>query len=160
MPVHKADAPPPVDEESRGVPAQPLISLVIALYNEEIRFFRSWPRLLGALEGLGEEWELLLVDDGSSDATLAMARGLAQKDGRIRVLRLSRNLGQGAAVKLGILATRGDVVLYSDADLSIPLHFLKVLIDCVQGGSPVVVASRWMPGATITVPQPFLRRTL
>ncbi|MEI8191634.1 MAG: glycosyltransferase [candidate division NC10 bacterium] len=137
-----------------------MISIIVALYNEETRFPVLYPILEGFLEALGEPWELVLVDDGSNDRTREIIRGWAEKDGRIRVVSLARNLGQGAAVKAGMLLSRGDIVLYTDADMAIPLRWFTELIGRVRSGSDLAIASRWMPGAVIKVPQPALRRNL
>ncbi|MBI3551109.1 MAG: glycosyltransferase [Elusimicrobia bacterium] len=137
-----------------------MISLVIALYNEENRFPDRYKVLREFLDALEEPWELILVDDGSRDGTGALIKGLAAKDKRLRTLRLHKNCGQGAAVKAGILASRGDVVLYADADLAIPLRWLSALIERVRAGADVAVASRWIAGAVICAPQPAARRNL
>jgi dolichyl-phosphate beta-glucosyltransferase len=137
-----------------------MITVIIALYNEEARLPARYPLLRAYLESLNEEWELLLVDDGSADGTRALIGRMIAADGRIRTLRLNRNCGQGAAVKLGMLASRGDIVLYTDADLEIPFQWFSVLIKRVREGADVAIASRWTRGSTIRVPQPPLRRFL
>jgi dolichyl-phosphate beta-glucosyltransferase len=137
-----------------------LISLIVALYNEEKRFAERYPMVRAFLDSLGEPWELLLVDDGSSDGTLSLIRALAAKEPRIRVFKLHRNLGQGAAVKTGVLASRGDIVMYTDADMMVPLSYFQALIERVRAHCDIAIASRWMKGAVITVPQPPLRRIL
>lgn len=137
-----------------------MISLVIALYNEEGRLGERLPRLREFLDSLGEPWELILVDDGSKDGTRKALADFALREPRIRVLGGELNRGQGAAVKLGVLASRGDVVVYTDADLPVPLAFARTLIERVRAGADVAFASRWMRGARIQTPQPGLRRRL
>ncbi|MFA6093628.1 MAG: glycosyltransferase [Elusimicrobiota bacterium] len=137
-----------------------MISLIIALYNEERRLESLCGAAQDFLTSLGEPWELFLVDDGSRDGTPGLLRAAAALDDRIRVLTLERNQGQGAAIKRGMLESSGDVVLYCDADLPIPLSFFKTLIGHVRSGADAAVASRWMPGARIQTPQPAARRIL
>lgn len=134
--------------------------MIIALHNEETRFLKRYVVLRDFLDSLGEPWELLLVDDGSSDGTYDRILELSASDPRVRAMGLRHNLGQGAAVKLGMLASRGETVLYTDADLPIPLSFLREIIRRVRTDCEVAVASRWMYGAKIGIPQPRLRRLL
>ena len=137
-----------------------MISLIIALYNEAGRFPAHLPAVKKFLDSLGEPWELLLVDDGSRDETPSLMLRWAAQDARLRPFYLRGNHGQGAAVKLGVLASHGDVVIYMDADLSVSLERARELIDQVRGACDVAVASRWMRGSSIRVPQPPLRRFL
>jgi dolichyl-phosphate beta-glucosyltransferase len=137
-----------------------VITFVVALYNEEARLPSRFPRLRKYLDSLDEEWEVILVDDGSRDRTPELVGELVAGDKRIRAFRLDQNRGQGAAVKLGMLASRGDVVLYSDADFEIPDRWFTTLIGRVRGGADVAVASRWTTESAIRVPQPALRRFL
>lgn len=135
-----------------------MISFVVACYNEEDRIARDTGPIVRFLEARGEPWELILVDDGSRDRTLELLR--AKEDGRIRVLGTKRNHGQGAALKIGVLATKGDVVVYSDADLPVTLETIEGMIAKLREGADVVVASRWMAGARIGERQPELRHRL
>ena len=109
-----------------------MLSVVIALYNEERRFAQRYPDLRAFLDSLDEPWELLLVDDGSADRTFDWMTRLAAEDGRVRALQFERNMGQGAALKLGMLSSRGDIVLYTDADLPVELPLVRPLIDRVR----------------------------
>ena len=137
-----------------------MLSVVIALYNEERRFAQRYPDLRAFLDSLDEPWELLLVDDGSADRTFDWMTRLAAEDGRVRALQFERNMGQGAALKLGMLSSRGDIVLYTDADLPVELPLVRPLIDRVRAGCDVAVASRWIGGARILQAQPPLRARL
>lgn len=137
-----------------------MVSLVVALYNEESRFPRVYEKLRHFLQALGTPWELILVDDCSSDGTLPYIESLAARDPRVRVFSLARNLGQGAALKVGVLASRGESVLYTDADLSVPLDHAFDLLQRLQEGADVSMGARWVPGARIRVRQPLSRRLL
>lgn len=86
--------------------------------------------------------ELIVVDDGSSDATLSLARGLADRDARVRVLTFSRNFGKEAAMLAGLRAARGDAVIVMDADLQHPPHLIEELVAVHERGFDQVVARR------------------
>ena len=95
------------------------LSVIIPAYNESVRLGNT---LRTVLEYLQENWpdgELIVVDDGSSDNTAALARQTIENSGKLRtsVISYKSNLGKGRAVRLGLLAARRDVALFSDADL-------------------------------------------
>ncbi len=96
---------------------KPEISVVIPVYNEADNVIDLHAELTAALEPLGRPYEVLIVDDGSSDATLDKLLALEARDPRLRVLRLRRNFGQTAAFSAGFDHARGDVVVTSDGDL-------------------------------------------
>jgi glycosyltransferase involved in cell wall biosynthesis len=89
----------------------PLLSVVIPAYNEEPNIEPGYRELVGVLDGLGRPFEVIVVDDGSTDGTFAALGRLAAADPRLRVLRFRRNAGQTAALAAGFRAARGDVVV-------------------------------------------------
>ena len=95
----------------------PALSVVIPAYNEEANVADCYQELLGVIEGLGRPFEVIVVDDGSTDGTAEALRRLAREDRRLRVLRFHRNAGQTAALDAGFRAARGDVIVTMDADL-------------------------------------------
>lgn len=123
----------------------PALSVVIPAYNEATRIGTTLRALRAAT---GDDIEVIVVDDGSSDDTAAVAEGLLDPSHHRRVLRLDRNQGKGAAVRAGVLAARGDAILYMDADLATDLEALpRFLADLVD--ADVVVGSRSVPGAAV-----------
>ena len=134
------------------------ISLVVPAYNEERRLPGSIERIADYIRGRPETWDLVVVDDGSTDATVAAAHEASRAAGLpLRVLSLPANRGKGAALRAGVLATEGDLVLTSDADLSTPLSEWKKL----EGAdSPIAIGSRGLDESTVRVPQPWYRRTM
>lgn len=139
------------------------LSVVIPAYNEAERLGPSLRRVVEYLRGRGVDYELLVVDDGSGDATVAVAEGFAA-DG-VRVLRHPANRGKGAAVRTGVLATRGARVLLSDADLSTPIEELEKLeLRLGANGhaedAELVFGSRGVAGADIREHQPFYRELM
>ncbi len=119
----------------------PRISVVVPLFNEEA----SAPHLIEAVrEALvtGDEWELLLVDDGSRDRTVEVVRAEARKDPRIRLLRLARNYGQTAAMQAGFDHARGDVVVSMDGDLQNDPRDIPRLVRELERGYDLVAGYR------------------
>jgi glycosyltransferase involved in cell wall biosynthesis len=120
---------------------------VIPAYDEAARLGTTLPRVFAWLRAtpLGPA-ELLLVDDGSRDRTLAIMRELASGAEGVRVLALEHR-GKASAVRGGVLAAQGDVVVFSDADLSVPLDEVERLTDALAHGAAVAIGSREVPGA-------------
>lgn len=133
------------------------ISLIIPAYNEAGRIGPSLRKALDYLRRRGLAYELLVVDDGSRDATAEVAEGFAAEG--VKVLRHPRNRGKGGAVRTGVLASRGDRVLLSDADFSTPIEELEKL-EARLPDSPLVLGSRAVAGAAIRQHQPFYREVM
>lgn len=93
------------------------VSLVVPMYNEEKSVSRLLDVAIPALEENTDDWEIVLVDDGSRDATLSLAQARAEADPRVRVLAHASNLGLGGALRTGFAGARRDWILYSDCDL-------------------------------------------
>ena len=120
-----------------------LVSVVVPFYNEAGGVEPFYAELAAVLERLtAHRFEIVCVDDGSSDGTLEELVGLAGRDARVRVLELSRNFGKEAALTAGIDAARGDAVIALDADLQDPPELIARLLDGWSGGADVVVARR------------------
>jgi len=154
-----ARAPNPVDRRP-GAPGFWAISVVVPAYNEENRLTPTILRIHDYLRDAGEPFEIIVVDDGSRDGTLAVARGLADRLPELRVLSYSENRGKGFAVRAGALQARGEAVLFTDADLSTPIEELAGLQGAIEGGAQVAIASRYLALSHIDVRQPLSRRYL
>jgi dolichyl-phosphate beta-glucosyltransferase len=150
-------------------PAAPYLSLVIPAYNEERRLGPTLRRVLAYLAGRPYTSEVLIVSDGSTDATERVAReALAALDpaGGVAgaVLAYAPNAGKGKAVRTGVLATRGRFVGFTDADLSTPIEEVDRALARLAGrdGAPgpyrVVIGSRAVTGAHVQRRQPLYRR--
>lgn len=135
----------------------PVLSLVIPAYNEERRLGPALEAATAYLEQRGQPWELLVVDDGSRDATAARARAWAASHPQVRLLQNEVNRGKGYAVRRGLLAARGRYVGFMDADLSAPLENLERAWPWLEAGYDVAIGSRFLPGSEITAGQPRLR---
>ena len=97
--------------------SRPELSVFLPVYNEAENIAPLHAKLTEALAGVGRDYEILYVDDGSTDESLARLRELALLDERVRVIALRRNYGQTAAMSAGIDHARGDVLIPMDADL-------------------------------------------
>src|SRR3984957_3053922 len=117
-----------------------LVSVVAPVYNEEALVDEFYSRVCSALEGL--EFELVLVDDGSSDGSPAAMERLAVNDPRVRVVYLSRNFGHQTALTAGLDHASGDAVVMLDADLQDPPELIPTMLDHWRAGCDVVYAVR------------------
>ena len=117
-----------------------LLSVVAPVYNEEDLIEEFYSRVCAALDGL--EFELVLVDDGSSDGTAAALERIAGGDPRVRVVYLSRNFGHQTALTAGLDHARGDAVVMLDADLQDPPELIPKMLDNWRAGIDVVYAVR------------------
>lgn len=117
-----------------------LLSVVAPVYNEEGTIDEFYARMCAALEGL--EFELVLVDDGSSDASPQLLEQLAESDPRVCVVYLSRNFGHQTALTAGLDHARGDAVVMIDADLQDPPELIPRMLDHWRTGCDVVYAVR------------------
>jgi glycosyltransferase involved in cell wall biosynthesis len=120
-----------------------LISLVVPFFNEADAIRPFYEAVMPCLEAIpGTEWEIVCVDDGSRDATLAKLVALAAVDKRFRVIEFSRNFGKEAALTAGIDAARGEAVVPMDADLQDPPGLIADMVAAWRAGAEVVLARR------------------
>ncbi len=123
-------------------PGEPRLSCVVPCWNEAANLAQLLPLLRDILAGLVSEWEIVLVDDGSTDATTARLTEWIAAEARLRALQLSRNFGKEAALSAGLQAARGDVVVLLDADLQHPPALIPTLLSHWRRGADVVYAVR------------------
>jgi dolichyl-phosphate beta-glucosyltransferase len=126
-------------------------SVVIPAFNEAGRLPAYLDEVTGFFEGRGEPWEVLVVDDGSTDGTAAVVQAVADRQPALRVLPLGRNRGKGAAVRAGMLAVSGDYRLFADADGATPIAELKRLEPALAAGADVVIGSRVLLDPAVSV---------
>ncbi|MFP4475185.1 MAG: glycosyltransferase [Desulfatibacillaceae bacterium] len=135
----------------------PELSIVVPMYNESRCIAENAALILQFLDSAPVSSELVLVNDGSTDDTLSISRGIAHSDGRVRVMDGGMNRGKGHAVRTGMLAAEGELRLFMDADLAVPLEFVHSALDRLRGGADVAIASRHMPGAEMKVREESIR---
>lgn len=122
------------------------LSIVMPAFNEEQRLPCAIQAVSSYLGAAGVRAEVLIVQNGSSDRTQEIADAAAGADGRFRVLRLDQR-GKGRAVRAGMLASQGQVVVLCDADFSMPVEEIGLLAEAIKAGADVAIGSREAPGA-------------
>lgn len=131
------------------------LSIVIPAYNEEQRLPSTLDQVFRWLDQSPfRDTEVLVVDDGSADGTAKLVEGRALSEPRLRLVRNPGNRGKGYAVRNGMLAARGEWILFSDADLSAPIEELPKLLDAAQAqGASIAIGSRALDRSLIGVHQ-------
>jgi glycosyltransferase involved in cell wall biosynthesis len=135
----------------------PLLSIIIPAHNEENRLPRSLEQVFAFLARQSYEAEVLVVENGSSDRTLEIAQGYAEKHKNLRVLR-EAGTGKGLAVRRGMLEARGEYRFMCDADLSMPIEEVNKFLPPARSDFDVAIGSREVPGA-VRYNEPFYRHT-
>lgn len=134
------------------------LSLIVPAYNEELRLLPTLERLHAHLAAQPLTYEILVVDDGSSDRTCALVETAMASIPNLRLVRQSPNRGKGAAVRRGMLAARGYIRVMFDADCSMPpAELSRLLAPLLAGRAAIAIGSRYVAGAKTDVKQPFYR---
>jgi len=138
----------------------PFLTVVIPAYNEEERLEPTLREVFAFLSAQSFTWELIVVDDGSTDKTAELATQIFEEiPGNTKLLRNPGNRGKGYSVRSGMLEAQGEWVLMSDADLSTPIEeVLKLLKSSAE--FPVVIGSRGMRESLLEERQPLYRETM
>ncbi|HSJ64283.1 MAG TPA: glycosyltransferase family 2 protein [Gemmatimonadaceae bacterium] len=119
-----------------------MLSITVPVYNEEESIGPLVVAVRDAMHGWSEDWELILVDDGSRDDTARAVAGHAQTDSRVRLVRLARNYGQSAAMQAGFDHARGDVIVTMDGDLQNDPRDIPALMRKLEEGFDLVAGYR------------------
>lgn len=151
------------------------ISVVIPAFNEADRIIPSLDKAWEYFASGGLSFELIIVDDGSRDSTKTEVERWIERrtspsgyspglqpagTGKAVIISHGRNKGKGAAVRTGIMASSGSLILFTDADLSTPIEEFEKLYGAIRDGNDISIASRGLPGSDISVPQPACRRLI
>ena len=126
-------------------------SVVIPAFNEAVRLPPYLDEVLGFFDGRGAPYEVIVVNDGSTDGTGEMLADVARRNASLRVITHPRNQGKGRAVRGGMLAANGDLRLFSDADGATPIGELKRLERAFAAGADVVIGSRALRDPAVSV---------
>lgn len=133
------------------------LSVVIPAYNEEHRIEASIEAIADYLAKQEYASEIIVVDDGSVDETLKMLQALKVKYPTLEALAHEDNRGKGFAVRRGVLASKGNFILFSDADLNTPVEDVEKLFGAIDEGARVAIGSRAVAGAVLVVRRPWVR---
>jgi len=133
------------------------LSLVMPAYNEGGSIEGALDTLDRVVKDTGLRYEIVVVDDGSLDGTRLKAINYASRNGHVRVVGYSKNVGKGYAVKEGFMQAVGDAVVFVDSDLEIDLGKVSSYVEALQHGD-IVIASKWHPESTVEMP--LIRRVL
>jgi dolichyl-phosphate beta-glucosyltransferase len=133
-------------------------SIIIPAYNESERLAVSLPKVLDYLDRQGIPAEIVVVSDGSTDDTADVVRRFARMHPEVRLLENPGNRGKGYTVRHGMLDATGDVLLFTDADLSSPITEAGKLFEAIEGGADVAIGSRWLRAELQTERQPWHRQ--
>jgi undecaprenyl-phosphate 4-deoxy-4-formamido-L-arabinose transferase len=120
----------------------PSISVVIPVYDEAANLRELYARTVESLDGAGRSFELIFVDDGSTDSTFAELERLHDADDRVRAVRFKRNFGQHAAMHAGLVRSRGEILVTMDGDLQNAPEDLPCLVAAVEDGADVASGTR------------------
>ncbi len=137
----------------------PYLSIIMPCYNEEKLIGDTLEKVTSYLSGR-YSYEAIVVDDGSSDGTVEIATAFSKKIPEVRVVENGRNRGKGFTVKNGFLNARGDVAIFTDADLSTPIEEIEKVIAGISEGYDVVIGSRTHGSSDIAVHQPWWREIM
>lgn len=138
----------------------PDLSIIVPAYNEASRIEPTIRDIVGYCRSGRRVFELLLIDDGSSDETSSIGRRLSEEFPELRLIRLAANQGKGFAVRTGVLNATGRAVLFADADGSTPISEIERLESALNAGADVAVGSREGGGEAVRVKAKLHRRLI
>jgi dolichyl-phosphate beta-glucosyltransferase len=133
------------------------LSLIIPAYNEAQRIGPTIQGFHQFLAARPASFEIIVVDDGSTDETVSLVTALANELKGLRILRSPANRGKGHAVRLGMKAATGRIRVFSDADGSTPIAELDKLLQALAEGTDIAIGSRYLAASQVTRPQPKFR---
>lgn len=136
----------------------PTYSIVIPAFNESARLGATLEKVLAYVHAQQWNAEVLVVDDGSRDNTAEIVREYAAKDPALHLVENPGNRGKGYSVRNGMLHAQGQIVLFSDADLSSPIEEAPKLFAALEAGADIAIGSRWLRSETQTQRQPLHRQ--
>jgi glycosyltransferase involved in cell wall biosynthesis len=139
--------------------SQPLdLSIIVPAYNEENRLPKTLDRIVAYLQARPYRCEIIVVDDGSSDGTIALVNAYSQKHAEMRLVLNGTNRGKGFSVRHGMLDARGEIALFTDADLSTPIEEADKLLAALRDqGYDAAIGSRALDRTLIEVHQSVIR---
>jgi dolichyl-phosphate beta-glucosyltransferase len=137
---------------------RPIYSIIIPAYNESARIGRALVEVLRCVHERRWLAEILVVNDGSVDDTAAVVRRFAASNPEVRLIENGENRGKGYSVRHGMLSASGDLVMFTDADLSSPIDEAELLFAALRNGADIAIGSRWLERTRQTARQPLYRQ--
>jgi len=156
--MHSAGDADVADDLSKS--GGPKYSIIIPAYNEGARLPATLASVVECIRASGWEAEVLVVNDGSTDQTTAVARTFALTAPEVRLMENPGNRGKGYSVRAGMLEARGAILLFTDADLSSPIVEAERLFAAIEEGADIAIGSRWLESSRQTHRQPLYRQIL
>jgi len=136
----------------------PKYSIVIPAYNESARLPATLSSVMECIRARGWDAEVIVVNDGSTDTTADVVRAFARSAPELRLLENPGNRGKGYSVRAGMLEARGEVAIFTDADLSSPIEEAERLFAAIRAGADIAIGSRWLESSRQTQRQPIYRQ--
>lgn len=136
------------------------LSVIIPAYNEEKRLPKTLEEIDKYLRKQDYDYEILVVNDGSKDKTVEIAKGLISKIKNLIVTGYKKNRGKGYAVRFGMLEAKGDYRLFTDADNSTSIDHVEKIWPEFKKGFDIIIGSRDIKGAVLDPPQPWIRKLI
>jgi glycosyltransferase involved in cell wall biosynthesis len=140
------------------VPHYPHYSIVIPAYNESARIPATLQSVVACIHQHGWSAEVIVVNDGSLDSTSEVVRAFAAHNPEVRLIENPGNRGKGYSVRNGILQAQGEVVMFTDSDLSAPIEEAPRLFAAIAAGADIAIGSRWLETDRQTIRQPLYRQ--
>src|SRR5215813_5838832 len=138
----------------------PIYSIVIPAFNEGQRISASLEKIITYVSQERWQAEIIVVNDGSTDNTLEIVNSFKPRAPYLRIVQNPGNRGKGYSVRNGMLHASGDILLFTDADLSAPIYEAQKLLAAIEAGADVAIGSRWLVRALQKERQPFHRELL
>ena len=136
----------------------PNYSIVIPAFNEAHRIPATLESVVSCIRARGWSAEVVVVDDGSTDATAQVVRAFVEHAPEVRLMQNPGNRGKGYSVRSGLLNALGEVVMFTDADLSAPMEEAERLFAAIAEGADIAIGSRWLKSSRQTHRQPLYRQ--
>lgn len=138
----------------------PKVSVVVPLYNEASCLETSFGQIENYLTSMQLDYEVVLVNDGSADASEDICHRIVNRNSFVRLISYRVNRGKGFAVKTGVSNAVGKYIIFTDADLAVPVRFIGSATKRLETGTPVVIGSRHLPESSFKVREGPLRQVL
>jgi len=136
----------------------PRYSIVIPAFNESARIPATLDAVVACIRSRGWPAEVIVVNDGSTDSTADLVREFARNAPEVRLIENPGNRGKGYSVRSGMLQAMGDIVMFTDSDMSAPIEEAERLFAAIENGADIAIGSRWLESGRQTHRQPLYRQ--